>query len=68
MFSLNRNRVSLFFVVNFWVFWVFSMNLNADFISRNDFPDGFMFGTASSAYQVFFFFFENYFLVLYCIF
>ncbi|CAO2833442.1 unnamed protein product [Amaranthus hypochondriacus] len=27
------------------------MNLNAEFISRNDFPDGFMFGTASSAYQ-----------------
>ena len=34
--------------------------MNSESISRVDFPDGFIFGTASSAYQVMLFIFLNF--------
>ena len=39
-------------VVTLILFFLISLSVNSETISRDDFPDGFIFGTASSAFQV----------------
>ncbi|KAL2943921.1 putative beta-glucosidase 41 [Bienertia sinuspersici] len=49
---ISAIKVALFFVANWWLlFLAIPINSSPQFISRVDFPEKFVFGTASSAFQ-----------------